>query len=74
MRENRVLPNAQRFKRIMRDVFGISALRPGQEQMIRSIAEGRNTLAIMPTGAGKSFCYQIPGLHLPGTTVIVSPR
>jgi ATP-dependent DNA helicase RecQ len=73
MRKKRVLPNAKRFKRIMRDVFGILELRPGQEQVIRSIAQGRNTLAIMPTGAGKSLCYQIPGLHLPGTTVIVSP-
>jgi ATP-dependent DNA helicase RecQ len=73
MRKKRVLPNAKRLKRIMRDVFGISALRRGQEEVIRSIAEGHNTLAIMPTGAGKSLCYQIPGLHLPGTTVIVSP-
>lgn len=73
MRKKRVLPKANRFQRIMRDVFGVSALRPGQEEVIRSIAEGHNTLAIMPTGAGKSLCYQIPGLQLPGTTVIVSP-
>ena len=57
----------------MRDVFGIRKLRDGQEEVIRSVMEGRNTLAIMPTGAGKSLCYQLPALHLPGTTVIVSP-
>jgi len=57
----------------MREVFGISRLRPGQEEVIRSLVEGHDTLAVMPTGAGKSLCYQLPALHLPGTTVIVSP-
>ena len=57
----------------MRDVFGIQRLRPGQDEVIRSIMGGRNTLAIMPTGAGKSLCYQLPALHLDGTTLIVSP-
>ncbi len=61
------------IKRTMRDVFGIERLRAGQEEVIRSILEGRNTLAIMPTGAGKSLCYQLPALHLSGTTIIVSP-
>ncbi|MFN2533371.1 MAG: ATP-dependent DNA helicase RecQ, partial [Pyrinomonadaceae bacterium] len=40
---------------------------------IRSVLEGKNTLAIMPTGAGKSLCYQLPALHIPGTTIIISP-
>jgi ATP-dependent DNA helicase RecQ len=62
-----------KMRRTMRDVFGIRRLRPGQEDVIRSIVAGRNTLAIMPTGAGKSLCYQLPALHLRGTTVIVSP-
>jgi ATP-dependent DNA helicase RecQ len=57
----------------MREVFGIRNLRPGQDEVINSIMNGRNTLAIMPTGAGKSLCYQLPALHLEGTTVIVSP-
>ena len=53
--------------------FGLDRLRNGQEAVIRSVLERRNTLAIMPTGAGKSLCYQLPALHLPGTTIIVSP-
>ena len=62
-----------KMKRTLRDVFGLDQLRPGQAEVIRSVLEGKNTLAIMPTGAGKSLCYQLPALHIPGTTVIVSP-
>jgi len=61
------------MKRTLRDVFNLDKLRPGQAEVIRSVLEGENTLAIMPTGAGKSLCYQLPALHVPGTTVIVSP-
>ena len=57
----------------MRKVFGIDTFRPGQEEVINAILGGRDTLAIMPTGSGKSLCYQLPGLHLTGMTVIVSP-
>jgi ATP-dependent DNA helicase RecQ len=57
----------------MRGTFGLSEFRPGQEQVIHSIVDGHDTVAIMPTGAGKSLCYQLPALHLPGTTVVVSP-
>ncbi|MFL6202855.1 MAG: RecQ family ATP-dependent DNA helicase [Thermoanaerobaculia bacterium] len=56
------------LRRTLRRTFGFRALREGQEEVIRSILAGRDTLAIMPTGAGKSLCYQ-----LPGTTVVVSP-
>ncbi len=62
-----------KMKRTLRDVFGLDQLRFGQAEVIRSVLEGKNTLAIMPTGAGKSLCYQLPALHIPGTTVIVSP-
>ena len=62
-----------KMKRTLRDVFNLDKLRPGQADVIRSVLEGDNTLAIMPTGAGKSLCYQLPSLHLPGTTVVVSP-
>jgi ATP-dependent DNA helicase RecQ len=63
----------KRLKTYLRDVFGIDALRPGQEEVIRSVLDGRDTLAIMPTGAGKSLCYQLPALQLGGLTLVVSP-
>jgi ATP-dependent DNA helicase RecQ len=69
----KVTRELSKMKRTMRDVFGLDKLRPGQAEVIRSVFEGRNTLAIMPTGAGKSLCYQLPALHIPGTTVIISP-
>ena len=58
---------------LLRRVFGVGSLRPGQRQVIDSVLAGRNTLAIMPTGGGKSLCYQIPASLLPGATVVVSP-
>jgi len=57
----------------MRGTFGLNEFRPGQEAVIRSIVGGHDTIAVMPTGAGKSLCYQLPALHLPGTTIVVSP-
>lgn len=53
--------------------FGFDEFRPGQEAVVRSVLEGRSTVAVMPTGAGKSLCYQLPALLLPGTTLVVSP-
>ncbi|SAK59821.1 ATP-dependent DNA helicase RecQ [Caballeronia glebae] len=57
----------------LRSVFGFPSLRPGQEEVIRSVLEEHDTLAIMPTGAGKSLCYQLPALHFDGMTLVVSP-
>jgi len=61
------------LKRTLRHTFGIRQLRAGQEQVISNVLRGYDTLAIMPTGAGKSLCYQLPALHFAGTTVVVSP-
>jgi len=61
------------LRRLMKGTFGLSDFRPGQQDVIDSIMAGRDTVAIMPTGAGKSLCYQLPALHLPGTTIVVSP-
>ena len=65
--------DARRLQKALRDIFGLKRLRPGQDLVIASVMAGRPTLAIMPTGAGKSLCYQLPALLLPGTTLVVSP-
>ncbi len=61
------------MRRLLRKVFGIEHLRDGQQRVIDSVLDGNDTLAIMPTGAGKSLCYQIPAKMLEGITVVVSP-
>jgi ATP-dependent DNA helicase RecQ len=61
------------LKNLLRRRFGLRALRPGQLEVIESVLAGRDTLAIMPSGAGKSLCYQLPTLHMRGTTLVVSP-
>ena len=53
--------------------FGYDSFRDGQENIINAILSGRDILAIMPTGAGKSICYQVPALMLPGITIVISP-
>ena len=57
----------------LRETFGLSRLRPGQRTVIERVLGGQSTLAIMPTGAGKSLCYQLPATLLAGRTVVVSP-
>ena len=61
------------ISKLLRDVFGLPGLRPGQQDVIDAVLARRHTLAIMPTGAGKSLCYQVPALLMPGMTVVVSP-
>src|SRR6185369_10155671 len=58
---------------ILRERFGFAEFRPAQEQVITQIMAGHNVLAVMPTGSGKSLCYQLPALALPGLTLVVSP-
>ncbi|HXH27964.1 MAG TPA: DEAD/DEAH box helicase, partial [Candidatus Polarisedimenticolia bacterium] len=59
--------------RALRDRFGLETFRPGQRQAAEAVFHGRDLVAVMPTGAGKSLCFQLPALLLPGTTVVVSP-
>ena len=58
---------------VLREVFGYQAFRPGQADILDRLIAGRDGLVIMPTGGGKSLCYQIPALVRPGLTVVVSP-
>jgi ATP-dependent DNA helicase RecQ len=60
-------------RQLLRSVFGFSSFRDGQEEIIAAILSGRDVLAIMPTGSGKSLCYQLPALLRHGLTIVVSP-
>ena len=58
---------------VLKKYFGYQSFRPGQDALIDGILEGKDVFGIMPTGGGKSLCYQVPGLLLPGITLVVSP-
>ncbi|WP_170789501.1 DNA helicase RecQ [Ruegeria lacuscaerulensis] len=58
---------------LLRDVFGFDDFRPGQEEIVDAVTAGKNVLAIMPTGGGKSLCFQLPALLRDGVTVVISP-
>ncbi len=58
---------------LLHSIFGFPAFRPGQEEIVDAVLAGRNTLAIMPTGGGKSLCFQLPALCRDGVTVVISP-
>jgi ATP-dependent DNA helicase RecQ len=62
-----------RKREILREVYGFDDFRPGQEDVVDCLLGGRHALAVMPTGAGKSLCFQVPALVLGGLTVVVSP-
>ena len=58
---------------LLNTVFGFDSFRPGQEEIVDAVTDGRNVLAIMPTGGGKSLCFQLPALVRDGLTVVISP-
>ena len=60
-------------KAILNDTFGYEEFRPLQQDVISNVLKGRDTLVIMPTGGGKSLCYQIPALIFDGLTIVISP-
>ena len=57
----------------LKKYYGYSTFKPGQEDIISSILDGHDILGIMPTGGGKSVCYQLPALLLPGLSLVISP-
>jgi ATP-dependent DNA helicase RecQ len=57
----------------LRDIFGLEEFRPGQREVIEEVLAGKDVLCVMPTGAGKSLCYQLPAVIQPGLTIVVSP-
>src|SRR5437016_11842152 len=58
---------------LLHSVFGFNAYRPGQEEIVRAVLDGENVLTVMPTGSGKSLCYQLPAIARPGLTLVISP-
>lgn len=60
-------------QKILKLYFGYDYFKPGQEKIIKAITDGKDVLAIMPTGSGKSVCYQVPAMLLPGITIVISP-
>ncbi|HSH99561.1 MAG TPA: DEAD/DEAH box helicase, partial [Reyranella sp.] len=58
---------------LLHSVFGFNGFRPGQEEIVQAVLDGENVLAVMPTGSGKSLCYQLPALTRPGLTLVISP-
>ncbi len=57
---------------VNKNIFGHDGFRPGQEALIDAILSGRDCLGVMPTGGGKSLCYQVPAMLLPGLTLVIS--
>ncbi|UOQ65494.1 DNA helicase RecQ [Hymenobacter volaticus] len=70
---NNVISQGADLKGKLKEVFGYGQFRGTQEAIIQNVIEGHNTFVIMPTGAGKSLCYQLPALVLPGTAIVISP-
>ncbi len=73
MTQAEVINQAALARQVLQETFGYQQFRPGQETIIETVLEGRDCLVVMPTGGGKSLCYQIPALVFGGLTVVVSP-
>ena len=65
--------NLRKARSFMEKTFGFQNFRPGQDEIMESVLDGSDTLAIMPTGGGKSLCYQVPAFIRPGITLVISP-
>ncbi len=65
--------NGENLVGTLKSVFGFAGFRPHQEKIVRALLEGRDLFAVMPTGAGKSLCYQLPALLMPGVCLVISP-
>jgi len=68
-----VLPTNPELEGRLQSLFGFRGFRPGQQEVVESVLAGRSVLAVMPTGGGKSLCYQLPAMLLPGITLVISP-
>ena len=68
----RAIPSGASLNQLLQSVFGFSSFRPNQEAVCRSVTAGEDALLVMPTGSGKSLCYQLPGLARGGTTLVIS--
>lgn len=66
-------PTYIRAQQVLQNVFGYSSFRPGQAEVVQAVLSGRDTLAVMPTGAGKSLCFQVPAIAAEGLCLVISP-
>jgi ATP-dependent DNA helicase RecQ len=62
-----------RPEEVLKTYYGYDSFRPGQKDIVDAVLSGRDVLAVMPTGAGKSVCYQVPAMCMEGITLVVSP-
>ncbi|MEL6675774.1 MAG: ATP-dependent DNA helicase RecQ [Bacteroidota bacterium] len=67
------MPDLADSRRVLQEVWGYPGFRPGQEEIIASVLSGKDTLALLPTGGGKSICFQVPGMVIEGLTLVISP-
>ncbi|MEG2930755.1 MAG: DEAD/DEAH box helicase, partial [Ruthenibacterium sp.] len=62
-----------RAQEVLKQYFGYDQFRTGQDTLVQAVLDGQDVMGIMPTGAGKSICFQVPALLLPGVTLVISP-